>query len=114
MRVAILTLGMALAAAAAVAQPPGHIPTRTVQCIELSGQLIPAVCQTPGSRVETREQICTCPNGGTPVDVAVCAPGQTPPPEGRALIRARSAGMRDGSLIGDKVEGRAICVAPRR
>jgi len=114
MRLAIFSLSLALAAAAAVAQPISeNPPTRTKQCIEQSGQLIPPVCQVPGSRLDSREYICTCPNGGMPVDVAICAKGQTPPPEGRALIRARSEGVRDGSLIGDKVGDRPICVAPR-
>src|SRR5690242_17487911 len=104
MRVAILSLGFALAAANAIALPSlsENPPTRTVQCIEASGRQIPPVCQVPGSRLEKRELICTCINGGTQVDVAICAKGQREPPEGRALIRARSEAIKDGSLIGDK------------
>jgi hypothetical protein len=114
MREATLGLVMALAAGAAAAQPISeNPPTKTIQCIETGGLLIPAVCNVPGSRLDTREYICTCPNGGLRVEVAVCAKGQKPPPEGRALNRARAAGIKDGSLLGDTVGGRPICAAPR-
>jgi hypothetical protein len=46
--------------------------------------------------------------------VAVCAKGQKPPPEGKALNIARREAARDGSLRGDTVGGQPICVAPRR
>jgi hypothetical protein len=114
MRLQILGLALALMAGAAVAQPIGeNPPTKTIQCIEVGGQLIPPVCQAPASRLDTREYICTCPNGGQRVDVSICGKGQTPPPEGKALNIARSAAIKDGSLVGDKVGDRAICVAPR-
>src|SRR5689334_6464800 len=100
MRVAIFSLSAAcLLAAAAVAQPISqNPPTRTIQCIEAGGQMIPPVCQVPASRLDTREYICTCPNGGQRVDVAICAKGQPEPAENLALVRARSTAARDGSL----------------
>ena len=114
MRAILILLSLTLAGAAA-AQPPGeNPPTRTIQCIEAGGQSIPPVCRVPGSRLDAREDICTCPIGGLRVDVAVCAKGQTPPPEGRALNIARRTAARDGTLIGDTVGDRPICVAPRR
>src|SRR4051812_5161149 len=104
MRVVLFSLALALGAGAAIAQPIGeNPPTKTIQCIEAGGQIVPPVCQVPASRLETREYICTCINGGQRVDVAICAKGQQPPPEGRALNAARSAGIRDGSLLGDKL-----------
>ena len=111
---AILIAGLALAAGAATAQPINeNPPTRTIQCIEAGGYSIPPVCRVPGSRLDKREDICTCPDGGQRVDVAVCAKGEAPPPEGKALNIARSAGVKDGTLIGDTVNGRKICVRPR-
>lgn len=113
MRVLFILAPLALAGAA-VAQPIGeNPPTRTIQCIDVGGRSIPAVCRVPGSRLDPREDICTCPVGGQRVEVAVCAKGQKPPPEGKALNIARRQALRDGSLLGDTLAGRPICVAPR-
>lgn len=114
MRLAILTLALSLAAGGALAQTSkGLDPVTTVQCIEVSGQSIPAVCTAPGSRLDKREYLCTCPDGGMRVDVPVCAKDQPEPAEGKALIRARRDAHKDGSLVGDMIDGRQICVAPR-
>jgi len=114
MRAILIPAVLALAGAAG-AQPIGeNPPTRTIQCIDVGGQSIPPVCRVPGSRLDPREDICTCPNGGQRIEVAVCAKGQTPPPEGKALNIARTTAARDGTLVGDTVGGQPICVAPRR
>ena len=114
MRIAIFTPVVALAAGVALAQPINeNPPTRTIQCIEAGGQSIPPVCQTPASRLDQREYICTCINGGQRVDVSICPKGVKPPPEGKKLDIARAAGVRDGTLVGDKVGYRPICAAPR-
>ena len=42
--------------------------------IEVGGQLIPPSCNVPGSRLDSREYICTCPNGGQRVEVAMTRP----------------------------------------
>jgi hypothetical protein len=115
MRIQTFGLAMALAAGAASAQPISeNPPTKTIQCIESGGVLIPAVCNVPASRLDPREYICTCPTGGLRVEVAICGKGQTPPAEGKALDNARAVGIKDGSLLGDTVNGKPICVAPRR
>ena len=115
MRAIFIALAVSSAAVPALAQPISEKPpTRTIQCIEVNGRAIPPICRVPASRLDGREDICTCPVGGQRIDVAVCGKGQVEPPEGKALLRARRAAMRDGSLIGDTVEGRPICVAPRR
>jgi len=114
MRLQILTIALLLGASPALAQPISeNPPTKTIQCIDVGGDSIPPVCQVPGSRLDPRENICTCPNGGLRVEVAVCGKGQTPPPEGKALNIARAAAARDGSLLGDMIGDRPICVAPR-
>jgi hypothetical protein len=115
MRILTLGLAVALCASAAAAQPINeNPPTRTIQCIETGGQLVPAVCRTPASRLDTREYICTCPNGGMRTEVSICAKGQAAPAEGKALNIARAAGMKDGTLVGDTVNGKPICAPPRR
>ncbi|MEW5685458.1 MAG: hypothetical protein AB1942_11100 [Pseudomonadota bacterium] len=115
MRAALLALVIAAAAAgSATAQPINeNPPTWTIQCIEVGGQLVPAVCKVPGSRLDPREDICTCPIDGLQVKVPICAKGQTPPPEGRRLNIVRREAARDGSLVGDKIGDRPICAAPR-
>ena len=114
MRLQILGLALALGAGAALAQPIGaDPPSKTIQCIEVGGQIIPPVCQVPASRLDSREYICTCPNGGQRVEVSICAKGQHAPPEGRALDAARRVGIKDGALVGDKLGDQPICVAPR-
>lgn len=111
---AILFAVAAVAAGAVQAQPVGeNPPTRTIQCIDVGGQSIPAICRVPGSRLDPREDICTCPAEGQRVEVAICAKGERAPPEGKALNIARRQAIRDGSLLGDTIEGRRICVAPR-
>lgn len=111
---AILIVTLALAAGSATAQPIGeNPPTRTIQCIEVGGQSIPPLCRVPGSRLDKREDICTCPAGGQRVEVAICAKGERAPPESRALNVVRRTAARDGTLLGDSIDGRPICVAPR-
>ncbi|MBU1378567.1 MAG: hypothetical protein KKE02_15195 [Alphaproteobacteria bacterium] len=110
----IPTLAFLMFAGAAGAQPIAeNPPTKTIQCIDVGGQQVPALCRVPASRLDPREDICTCPGGGQRVEVAVCAKGQTPPPEGRALNIARRTAIRDGSLLGDMIGDKPICVAPR-
>ena len=114
MRVQILAVIAVLAAGAAAAQPVSENPPKTtIQCIDVGGLLIPPDCRVQASRLNAREDICTCPAGGDRVPVAVCQKGQTAPPEGKKLNIARREGLKDGSLIGDTIDGRPICVAPR-
>jgi hypothetical protein len=115
MRELLTALALLASAGAAAAQPISeNPPTRTIQCIDVGGQQIPPVCQVPGSRLDLREDICSCPNGGQRIDVAVCGKGQNAPPEGRALNKARAESLRTGTLIGATFRGHPICVAPRR
>jgi hypothetical protein len=88
-------------------------PTKTIQCIDVSGRILPADCRVPSSRLDKSEYICLCPAGGDRVQVAICAKGQRPPPESAAYERLRRLVSRDGSLIGDSYQGRPICTEPR-
>lgn len=108
---ALLALSAAFGPAAASTTAP---PATTIQCITVSGRDEPALCKVPPGRLDRSEYICTCPAGGQRVEVAVCAKGQKPPPSNLALDRVRREAARDGSLLGDTVDGRPICVAPRK
>lgn len=110
----LFPLALAALAGPVMAQPIGeNPPSKTIQCIDVGGQSVPPVCRVPASRLDPREDICTCPIDGQRVEAPVCAKGQTPPPEGKALNIARRTAARDGSLVGDTVAGKPICVAPR-
>ncbi|MEH6678218.1 hypothetical protein [Phenylobacterium sp.] len=87
-------------------------PTKTQVCLDVGGGLLPVVCKVPASRLDQREDICSCPQGMR-TDVAVCGPGQKAPAENNALYAARREAGRDGSLLGDMFQGQPICVAPR-
>lgn len=100
------------ASGAAAADMTSNPPKQTSICLDVSGQTLPVICKVPASRLDKREDICQCPEG-VRVDVAVCAPGQRPPPDGLALDKVRRVAAKDGSLIGDTFEGRPICVEPR-
>jgi hypothetical protein len=115
MRAPFLAAAVLAFAGAAAAQPINEYPpTKTIQCIDVGGQLIPSVCKVPGSRLDPREDICSCPDGGQRIDVAICGKGQHQPPEGRALNKARADALRTGTLLGATFQGQPICVAPRR
>lgn len=107
--------GMSIAAlngaAQAASKPTDSGAKQTSVCLEVSGRTLPVVCRVPASRLNTQEDICTCPQG-VRVDVAVCGPNETPPAEGRALSEARSLAAKDGSLIGDQFKGQPLCAAP--
>ncbi len=107
----LLTLALVLTALAAAPTwaaltAPGD---RTIQCISSGGQLIPKSCDVADGKLPGRERICTCPLGGVRVEVAICAKGQQPPGESKALNVARRTGGRDGSLVGDTVNGKPVC-----
>jgi hypothetical protein len=114
MKIALLALAAAtLVGGAAAAQPGRNDPATTIQCLDPGGRSHPATCRVPGGRLDRGEYICQC-SFGQPVTVAICPPGVTPPPESRALERARRDAARNGSLLGASFQGRPMCVAPRR
>jgi hypothetical protein len=112
----ILIAATALAASSglAMAQSPlgQNPPTQRVICIDVGGQNLPAVCKAPASRVDQREDICSC-HRGTMVDAPVCPDGVKPPAETVAFDRARKLAAKDGSLIGDLYQGEPMCVRQR-
>jgi len=116
MKTAIFSLAAALSLCAglAVAQPVNeNPPTSTILCLDVSGRILPATCQVPGSRLDPREDICTCPLGGERVTTPICPKGVRPPAESAAYEKARHAAISHGSLVGATYEGKPMCVAPR-
>ena len=109
MRHLILALVLtALTAAPAWAQPMAPSDW-TIQCISSGGQLIPKSCDVADGRLADRERMCTCPLGGVRVEVAICSKSQKPPGESKALSIVRRTAARDGTLVGDTVNGKPIC-----
>ncbi|WP_312161963.1 hypothetical protein [Phenylobacterium sp.] len=101
-------------AGAALAQAPlsQNPPTQTIICLDVGGQTLPVSCKVPASRLDKREDFCTC-RTGTQVDAPICPDGVKPPVENLAYEKARKAAAQDGSLIGDLYEGRPMCVTGR-
>ena len=112
-----LIAAAALAASSSLALAQGSMssnpPTETTICLDVGGRTLPVVCKVPGSRLDRREDFCSCPRGMR-VDAPVCGEGQAAPAESAAYEKARRLASRDGSVIGDLYEGRSMCVAPRR
>jgi hypothetical protein len=109
---ALVPLLLAAGAATAQSSTLGN-PATTVQCIDVSGRILPARCNVPAGRLDKSEYICLCPAGGDRIEVPVCARDERPPPESRAFERLRKQVSRDGSLAGDTFDGRRICARPR-
>ncbi len=110
----ILATALSLAAGVVTAQPQGKNPPRsTVICLDVAGRSLPATCQVPASRLDSREDICLCPGDGERVTVPICAAGVRAPAESAAYERARRKAVMHGSLAGGTWQGQAMCVAPR-
>ena len=110
----ILATAFSLAAGVVTAQPQGQNPPRsTVICLDVAGRSLPATCQVPASRLDSREDICLCPGEGERVTVPICAAGVRAPAESAAYERARRKAVTHGSLAGGIWQGQAMCVAPR-
>ncbi len=113
MKIATITFAAVLSLCAGAAAAQSLDGNTTIVCLEVGGQSIAATCQVPGSRLDKREEICTCPMGGQRVSIPVCPSGVTPPAESAAYERARYAAIRKGSVAGASYLGKPMCLAPR-
>lgn len=109
MRRLTLAVVMATLAAAPTWAQPIVPEARTIQCISSGGRVIPKSCDVADGKLAGRERMCTCPLGGVRVEVPICAKGENPPGENKALNVVRRTGARDGTLVGDTVNGKPIC-----
>jgi hypothetical protein len=111
----VASLALGLVAGAALAQPVSsdNPPKSTILCLDVSGKILPATCRVPASRLDAREDICSCPMGGDRVTAPVCPKGVSPPAESAAYEKARHAAVSRGSLVGAMYEGKPMCVAAR-
>lgn len=116
MRISTLAFVLAALTGGPLLAQPASMPAtaKTIQCIAPGGQLIPKSCDVIDGRLAGRERMCTCPYGGARVEVALCARGQTPPGESKAINTVRRSASRDGTLIGDTVNGKPICAPNER
>lgn len=83
----------------------------TTVCLEPDGSLSPVICVAPASRLDARREVCERPTGRR-TEAPICAPGEPPPPETRALNAFRRRAAQDGSLVGDRFRARPLCVIP--
>lgn len=90
----------------------GIKPTMGILCLDVGGQSRAPVCQGASSRLDQRYDICVCENAQR-VEAPVCGDGERPISENRSYELARKDAARDGSLVGDRYEGRQMCVRPR-
>ncbi|MBA4010412.1 MAG: hypothetical protein C0481_00970 [Phenylobacterium sp.] len=110
--IAVATLVAFAGAASAQAPLSQNPPTQTIICLDVGGQTLPVSCKVPASRLDKREDFCTC-RTGTQVDIGICPDGVKPPAENRAYEKARKAAVKNGSLLGATYEGRPMCVTGR-
>ncbi len=87
-------------------------PKMGVMCLDVGGESRPAVCRGSSSRIDQGYDICLCENAQR-VETPICAKGQRPISENRSYELARKDAARDGTLVGDRYEGRQMCVRPR-
>ena len=114
LRASIAAAVLALAATGAAAQSQTNRPGVATVCVDVNGALRPPACrQAQASRIDLREDICTCPTG-VRIEASVCPPGVAGPPDSLAANRARNEVLRHRpDLVGAMWEGRPLCVAPR-
>ncbi|MFL5294802.1 MAG: hypothetical protein ACJ798_00330 [Phenylobacterium sp.] len=110
----LLILGALSFAGAAGAQSLADNPPKvTTLCIDVTGRSLPATCRVPGSRLDSREDICLCGPGAQQVTASVCPAGVKPPAESAAFERARRAAIHGSSLVGATFNGQPMCVQAR-
>ena len=87
-------------------------PKMGIMCLDVGGESRPPVCRGSSSRIDQGYDICLCENAQR-VETPVCGKGERPITENRSYELARKDAARDGSLVGDRYEGRQMCVRPR-
>lgn len=103
---------LAFGAAANASPDTANRPTMRVLCLDVGGESRPPVCRGAGSRLDQSYDICVCRNAQR-VETPVCGDGERPITESRSYELARKDAARDGSLVGDRYEGRQMCVRAR-
>jgi hypothetical protein len=108
---ALLALG---ASGVVNASPQGSAthPKMGVLCLDVGGESRPPVCRGSSSRIDQGYDICLCEQAQR-VETPVCGKGERPITENRSYELARKEAARDGSLVGDRYEGRQMCVRAR-
>ncbi|THD61236.1 hypothetical protein [Phenylobacterium sp.] len=113
MKLSILLAAASLAVAgAALAQPGVKSSDAMTICLNGAGHKVSANCVTRNaSRLDTREDVCSCPGASREVKAPVCAYGQNPPGESAAYEQARLKSIVNGRVEGTW-QGQPMCVAP--
>ena len=113
MKIAILSAAAVLALCAGSAGAQSLDGTTSILCLDVSGRSLPAVCKVQASRLDNKEDICSCPAAGIRTIAPVCPAGVRPPAESAAYEKARYAAIKNGSLVGATYEGKPMCVVAR-
>lgn len=110
----ILVAALALSACTAVEGERMARSEPYTICVGAGGETRAAICRggSPSRVVEDRG-VCTCSGPEFPVLVRPCGAGESPPAQTAAYERALRDLGRDGSLSGDRYEGREICASTR-
>lgn len=110
MKSVMFAVALALTCTSALAAGPAAGKTQI--CLDVNGSTLPVVCSVSSNRLDRKDDFCQCPEGQR-MDVDICPAGVKAPAENLDLYRARRLAARDGSLQGDRIGDRPICVAPR-
>jgi hypothetical protein len=115
-------LGFAVAAAlamggAAFAQPASSTQSAAPStdaatlCLDGLGSTHPPVCtKMSATRQPSAPDTCLCLGPYRTVRAPWCGPDEKPPADTAAFDRARAKAAQDGSLFGDRYQGRRFCV----
>jgi hypothetical protein len=96
---ATLSLSAGWACADSLAANP---PKSMTICLDAGGHKAAVHCRTQNaSRLDAREDVCSCPAATRQVSIPVCAPG------------VRLKAVNHGSLADATWQGQPMCVAPR-
>lgn len=114
MRLTILLASGIFALAAGAAGAAGVTPKSMTICLDSGGRQLAAQCHIAngGSRLDAREDVCTCPAASQMVKAPVCADGMAPPAESAAYEQARLKAVSHGSVMDATWQGKPMCVAP--
>ena len=114
MRALLIVSLIALAACTgAQQQTSSYSKNEATACIDVDGSQLPVSCRKYESDITgpKDEGYCVCPVPSMRVTAEFWVKGEPVPTETNAYRDAVRAASRDGSLVGDRFDGRRMCIA---
>ncbi len=110
----LLASGALVLVANSAGAAAGVTPKSMTICLDSGGRKLAAHCHIGdgGSRLDAREDVCTCPAASQIVKAPVCAEGMAAPAESAAYEQARLKAVSHGSVMDASWQGKPMCVAP--